>query len=181
MRLPSLPLGLLLCVAVFPVVAAPSSAAAATGDCTITNMKNGITPFEAQFRASVKSIQADPNVGGIRTIVMRNRAVYNNVPECGKGRFVGRITTRRDGKNVLVAKGDMTFDYGMECNRYCARSGLKLKLTKRGRKILVAALKAKRNVKVTAWQREYDTYGDSYFYKTVVTLKRLASGSGGGR
>src|SRR4051794_2460472 len=98
MRRPSLLLALLLCAALVPVVAAPSSAAAAAGQCTITNMKNGITPFEATFRASVKSIQTDPSVGGIKTIVRYNRAVYNNVPGCGKGRFVGRITTRHNGK-----------------------------------------------------------------------------------
>jgi len=95
---------------------------------------------------------------------------------------VGHITTRRSGKNVLVAKGDKTFDYKSfgECDRYCERDGLKLKLTKRGRKILVAALKAKRHVKVSAWLREYDAYGDSYFYSTTVTLKRSASGGAGG-
>jgi hypothetical protein len=82
---------------------------------------------------------------------------------------------------VLIAKADKAFDYGMECNRYCARGALKMGLTKGGRKILVAALKAKQNVKVTASLREYDTYGDSYFYSTLVTLKRLPSGGGGGR
>lgn len=181
MRRPTLLLGLMLCVAVSPVIAGPSSAAAATGQCTITNMKNGVTPFESTFTASVKSIQTDPLVGGMKTIVARNRAVYNNIPECGKGRYFGRITTRRAGKNVLIAKADKAFDYGMECNRYCARGALKMGLTKGGRKILVAALKAKQNVKVTASLREYDTYGDSYFYSTLVTLKRLPSGGGGGR
>ena len=83
---------------------------------------------------------------------LRSRPMLDNILTCPHGRVVVRVSTRRSGRTITLAKADRTF-------KYCCvgRSSHRLELTKNGRRILANS----RRLRIRVAVRLFDHTGDS--------------------
>ena len=96
---------------------------------------------------------------GIRAL--RSRPRLDNILTCPRGRVVVRVSTRRDGRKILIAKADKTFKYGG-----VGRSTYRLTLTKQGRRMLAQS----RRLRIRVTVRLFDDKGGSVQRSRRVTV-----------
>jgi hypothetical protein len=131
--------------------------------CTIPPPTSTQRPFtRAQFYRLLKLSVKDFRDQGTHTL-LKYGGVLRNVVTCAQGRLKVTVTARQRGKRIVVAKGKKSFSY-----RGPGRTGLKVRPTRAGRRLLKAAHKARLNVSV----RVFDAQGHSAGYTRRVTMRR---------